>query len=200
MVRNVCLGGDAATCVSNKPFPITRHLSMGFAAVSFSPSFELKGDASCGQCFELQFVPGGHTQGNYGGADPRLVGKRMVVQVTNTGNDVSGYDSFDIQIPGAGQGEFKDGCAVQFQGYRSGDFDCDRSYGGCQSIAGCNRLPPALQEGCRWRYQWFHWLSQSGKTDNPFINFRRVRCPRELVQITGTEPADDHNYPEVQIH
>jgi len=53
----------------------------------------------------------------------------MVVQVTNIGYDVSGEHSFDLQIPGAGQGIFTNGCTAQFSGHSSGDFDCDNNYG-----------------------------------------------------------------------
>ena len=76
------------------------------------------------------------------------MGRSHVIQVTNIGYDVTGDHSFDLQIPGAGQGIFDSGCAVQFPGYASGDFDCDRNYGGCGDATGCDRLPEALQPGC----------------------------------------------------
>lgn len=82
-----------------------------------------------GECYVLQFTPEAHP-GGWGGSHPSLVGHAMVVQVTNIGYDVSGDHSFDLQIPAAGQGAFTNGCDAMFPGFRSGDFDCDNSFGG----------------------------------------------------------------------
>jgi len=130
--------------------------------------------------------------GNWGGADPLLVGKSMVVQISNIGGDVTGDHSFDIQIPGAGQGIFHDGCSAQFSGYSTNDFDCGKRYGGCDDRSGCSRLPADLQSGCHWRYDWLEWLHQAGQTNNPYVKFRRVRCPSHLTNISGSVPLDDH--------
>jgi len=115
----------------------------------------------------------------------------MIVQVTNIGYDVTGEHSFDLQIPGAGQGLFADGCQRQFSGYSQGDFDCDNRYGGCNDRGGCNRLPPALRAGCEWRYDWYQWLQEGGRTNNPYVDFRRVQCPQQLTNISGVIPNDD---------
>merc|ERR1712050_659903 len=115
----------------NKPFVVEQRLSMGFAAIAVSGSHGLTGDDNCGQCFELKFLDTIHSDGNWGGSHPDLVGKSMVIQVSNIGYDVNGDHSFDLQIPGA----------------RSGDFDCDKNYGGCDNTAGCFRLPEALRSG-----------------------------------------------------
>ena len=196
-VASVCDGGDAATCASNLPFQVSEDLSMGFAAAAVGGVSGLNGDANCGQCFELVFTSEQHFDGMYswGGAHPDLVGKRHVVQVTNIGYDVSGVHSFDLMIPGAGQGIFDSGCSRQFPGYSSGDFDCDNNYGGCSERSGCERLPPALRAGCYWRYDWYMWLASSGQTNNPWVNFRRVRCPQQLTAITNSVPLDDDSYP-----
>merc|ERR1719221_450336 len=196
-VASVCDGGDAATCASNLPFQVSEDLSMGFAAAAVGGVSGLNGDANCGQCFELVFTSEQHFDGMYswGGAHPDLVGKRHVVQVTNIGYDVSGVHSFDLMIPGAGQGIFDSGCSRQFSGYSSGDFDCDNNYGGCSERSGCERLPPELRAGCYWRYDWYMWLASSGQTNNPWVNFRRVRCPQQLTAITNSVPLDDDSYP-----
>lgn len=192
-------GGKAASCADNKPFPVRERLSMGFAAVAVSGDHGLTGDANCGQCFELNFVDKTHLPHNWGGSHPDLAGKSMIVQVTNIGYDVSGDHSFDLQIPGAGQGIFKDGCARQFPGYTSGDFDCDKNYGGCDARAGCARLPPALRSGCEWRYDWYRWLIEGGQTNNPFVDFRRVQCPQHLTNISGSSPDDDGMQPVIDL-
>jgi len=198
-VASVCDGGSAAACANNQPFMVTSSLSMGFAAAAVSGSHGLTGDENCGQCFELRFTDTIHSDGNWGGAHPDLVGKRMIVQVTNIGYDVSGAHSFDIQIPGAGQGIFTNGCPAQFAGFSSGDFDCDNNYGGCDSAAGCDRLPVELQEGCKWRYTWYRWLVESGQTNNPFVDFRRVQCPVQLTDISGAVPEDDEAFPVADL-
>jgi len=198
-VESVCQGGNAATCTDQKPFVYNGNLSMGFAAAAVSGSHGLTGDANCGQCFELKFVNRVHSNGNWGGADEQLVGKRMIVQVTNIGYDVTGDHSFDLQIPGAGQGAFTSGCAAQFAGHSSGDFDCNNRYGGCDSKDGCAKLPAELRDACKWRYDWFHWLDHAGKTNNPYVNFRRVRCPEQLTSISGAIPADDDEVPAAEL-
>lgn len=193
---SVCMGGRAATCKNNKPVNLTKGLSLGFAAAAVSGGHGLTGDDNCGQCFELRFTDQVHKAGQWfwGGAGPELVGKRMIVQVTNIGYDVTGDHSFDIMIPGAGQGAFSSGCSAQFQGFSSDNFDCGNRFGGCQDKYGCNMLPDELQDACRWRYDWYHWLEHEGRTNNPFVEFRRVRCPRALVDISGSEPTDDQDY------
>jgi len=118
------------------------------------------------------------------------------VQVTNIGYDVSGVHSFDLLIPGAGQGLFTSGCSRQFSGHSPGDFDCDNNYGGCSARSGCDRLPSELQAGCHWRHDWYRWLESSGQTNNPWVSFRRVRCPRQLTAISGSVPLDDGSWPE----
>lgn len=161
----------------------------------------LVGDSNCGQCFLLKFIQKSHADGynGWGGSAAGLVGKSIVVQVINIGYDVSGEHSFDIQIPGAGQGAFSSGCVAQYPGKQVGDFDCDNRYGGCHEKSGCNRLPSVLQSGCNWRYDWYHWLEADGVTNNPYVNFRRVKCPKELVQISGSAPTDDVKFPAVDF-
>jgi hypothetical protein len=123
---------------------------MGFAAAAVGGPHGLQGDQNCGQCFELRFTDAVHepqsSYGGWGGSHPELAGKSMVVQVTNIGYDVSGSHSFDLQIPGAGQGIFTNGCTAQFpgQGRSSGDFDYDNNYGGCNDKSGCARLPEEI--------------------------------------------------------
>lgn len=199
-VQSVCNNGDATSCTNNKPFKVSESLSMGFAAVGAAKgTYGLDGDNTCGRCFELQFVDKIHVNTNkdkWGGSHRDLVGKTMIVQVTNIGGDVTGDHSFDIQIPAAGQGIYKTGCARQFPGKKVGDFDCDNDRGGCKNKSGCSRLPQSLRSGCEWRYDWYKWLQGgTGKTNNPYVKFRRVRCPAKLTAISGSIPNDDAKFP-----
>jgi len=198
-VVSVCEGGTATTCSNNQPFIVNSGLSMGFAAAAVGGISGLNGDENCGQCYALHFIDQTHDPNgdNWGGAHPELVGKTMVVQVTNIGYDVSGEHSFDIQIPGAGQGIFTSGCVAQFPGTQVGDHDCDNNYGGCSDKSGCARLPEELQAGCEWRHDWYHWLKVSGQTNNPHVDFRRVQCPSQLTNISGSVVLDDANFPAI---
>lgn len=199
-VKSVCEdGGSAASCVDNQPFTVTPRLSMGFAAAAVGGISGLHGDANCGQCYELVFEDTRHSAGNWGGSHPDLVGKGMVLQVSNIGHDVHGTHSFDIQIPGAGQGMYSSGCPKQFPGTTSGEFDCENNYGGCSAKEECSTLPAALRPGCEWRFDWYRWLVAAGQTNNPYVKFRRVRCPSQLVEKTQSMPQDDMDFPEVDL-
>mmetsp|Transcript_14675 Transcript_14675/g.47220 ORF Transcript_14675/g.47220 Transcript_14675/m.47220 type:complete len:361 (+) Transcript_14675:62-1144(+) len=146
-VKSACDGGSSASCADNKPFIVKRRLSMGFAAAAVSGNSGLTGDENCGQCYELKFTDEIHPNGNWGGSHPDLVGKSMVVQVTNIGQDVTGEHSFDIQIPGAGQGIFDTGCAAQFDGFSKEDFDCANKYGGGNEKKGGAGGAPGFRAG-----------------------------------------------------
>ena len=97
----------------------------------------------------------------------------MIVQITNTGEDL-GQNHFDLQIPGGGVGKFN-GCTPQW----GGQFKWGQTYGGVSSEGECYKLPSQLQNGCRFRFQWFRGA------DNPTINFQPVACPAELTNISG---------------
>ena len=98
-VAGVCDGGTAASCASNQPWTYNDGVSLGFAAASVGGNHGLNGDENCGQCYELVWS-------DEGGAHPDIVGKSHIIQVTNIGYDVTGDHSFDLQIPGGGQGIF----------------------------------------------------------------------------------------------
>jgi hypothetical protein len=193
---SVCLGGVAGSCPDNQPWVLNDMTSLGFTAAAVSGGYGLTGDANCGQCYQLVFTSQVHADGNWGGCSASIVGKSHIVQITNIGYDVSGAHTFDLQIPGAGQGAFTSGCTRQFGG-KSGDYDCDNSYGGCNDASGCARLPASLRAGCQWRYSWFKWLVDNGKSNNPYVKFRRVKCPKQLTDISGSIPLDDDKYPVV---
>jgi hypothetical protein len=195
------VGGGAGTCSDQQPFAINSSLSMGFAAASVSGLHGLNGDDNCGQCYELRFTDVEHISNGWpwGGSHPELVGKSMVVQVTNIGYDVIGEHSFDLMIPGAGQGAFNTGCPRQFPGYSSGQFDCNNNWGGCGDIGGCASLPVELQAGCQWRYTWYYWFAANGQTNNPHVDFRRIRCPSRLTDISGSVALDDANFPAINL-
>lgn len=99
----------------------------------------------------------------------------MIVQVTNTGSDL-GANQFDIAIPGGGVGIFDKGCSSQWGVPSTGWGD---RYGGVSSESQCSELPSALQEGCKFRFEFM------GGVSNPAVSFEQVDCPSEIVSVTG---------------
>ncbi|OUM62864.1 glycoside hydrolase family 45 protein [Piromyces sp. E2] len=154
-------------CNDNQPWALTDNLSYGFAAASFTSG---KQNEWCCSCYRLQFT------------NTAIKGKQMVVQVTNTGYDLSN-NHFDIQMPGGGVGVFN-GCKSQ---WNTGEDGWGKRYGGVESVAECDQLPPVLQDACKWRFNWYK------NADNPEMDFERVQCPKELTDITGCVPIDDAN-------
>ncbi|CAK0803085.1 unnamed protein product, partial [Prorocentrum cordatum] len=201
--QSVCsFGGAAAACPDNQPFAVNDNLSVGFAAAAVGGGHGLAGDENCGQCFELRFTDEGHPdeRAGWGGSHFSLVGKTMIVQVNNIGYDLSGEHAFDIQIPGSGQGLLYNGCESQFPGVLVEDFDCGTRYGGCRNISDCDLQPAELQAGCRWRFTWYKYMVDgTNTTSNPYIQFRRVRCPALLTDISGSIPNDDASFPVIDM-
>lgn len=104
----------------------------------------------------------------------------MVVQITNTGGDLS-QNHFDLQMPGGGVGIFN-GCEDQWGTSHDG---WGQRYGGISSRDQCSQLPGQLQNGCYWRYDWFMGA------DNPEVELERVQCPRSILDRTKCERNDE---------
>jgi len=41
------------------------------------------------------------------------------------------------------------------------------------------------QSGCKWRFDWFKGA------DNPAMEFKRVKCPKEILQVSHCEREDE---------
>jgi len=149
----------AYTCNNNQPFVGANNIAYGFVAGSVQGQAESR---SCCACYELTFT------------SSTVVGQKMIVQVTNTGSDLS-TSHFDIQIPGGGVGIFN-GCQSQWGAPADG---WGSRYGGVSSEADCSQLPAQLQAGCKWRFGWFK------NADNPTMTYKEVTCPTELTSISG---------------
>lgn len=155
-LKSGCDGGVAFACANQLPFIVNQTLSFGFAAAYIKGKTEAD---NCCACYELIFT------------STPVVGKKMIVQITNTGADLD-YNHFDIAVPGGGQGIFQ-GCFTQYYNFYAGN-----RYGGISNITECNLLPKPLQVGCRWRFTWFK------NADNPSIVFKNVVCPKYLINIS----------------
>eukprot|EP00833_Pecoramyces_ruminatium_P012073 jgi/Orpsp1_1/1186105/evm.model.c7180000096916.1 len=164
---SVCTGGSGYMCNDNQPWAINENVSYGFVAAGFDSGNQKEW---CCTCQRLQFTSGS------------ISGKQMVVQITNTGTDLT-ENHFDIQMPGGGVGIYN-GCSAQ---WGAGNDGWGQRYGGISSSSECSQLPPELQAGCKWRFDWFK------NSDNPRVTFERVQCPKELTDISGCIPVDDAN-------
>lgn len=76
--KSGCEGGPAYMCSNQQPWAVSDDLAYGFTAVSGA-------DPSCCSCYKLTFTSG------------PIVGKKMIVQATNTGGDVSAAQ-FDLAV------------------------------------------------------------------------------------------------------
>lgn len=103
-----------------------------------------------------------------------VVGKKLIVQTTNTGNDL-GDNHFDLAIPGGGVGIFN-ACTNQWGAPPNG---WGQQYGGVSSASDCDSFPEKLKAGCKFRFGWFK------NADNPSVSFKEVACPAALTAKTG---------------
>ncbi|KAG1541487.1 hypothetical protein G6F51_007866 [Rhizopus arrhizus] len=157
-VQSGCANGGAYTCNNNQPWVVNNNLSYGFAAARIPGGGE---DRWCCSCFELTFT------------STPAKGKKMVVQVTNTGYDAGTEKGthFDLLMPGGGVGLFN-GCQSQWNTPTDG---WGARYGGVWNKQMCSKLPAQLRKGCEWRFGWFQGA------DNPTLTYREVTCPKEIV-------------------
>jgi hypothetical protein len=158
--KSGCDGGSAYMCSNQIPQAINDSYAIGFAAASVSGWNEAQ---ACCSCMELTFTDGA------------ISGKKLVVQITNTGSDL-GSNQFDLAIPGGGVGIFTSGCSSQWGAPSNG---WGSQYGGVSSRADCSQLPSSLQAGCQFRFDWMQGA------DNPSISFNEVSCPSQLTSTSG---------------
>ncbi|CAF3672381.1 unnamed protein product [Rotaria sp. Silwood1] len=81
-----CDGGNAYMCNNQQPWSVNTTLAYGYAAANIAGQSEA---TWCCACYALHFTSGS------------VIGKQLVVQVTNTGGDL-GNNHFDLQMPGGG--------------------------------------------------------------------------------------------------
>ncbi|CEG82705.1 Putative Endo-glucanase RCE2 [Rhizopus microsporus] len=161
-VQSGCAGGGAFVCNNNQPWVVNNNLAYGFAAARIPGGGE---DRWCCSCFELSFT------------STAAKGKKMVVQITNTGYDAGTEKGahFDILMPGGGVGLYN-GCQPQWNSPSEG---WGVRYGGVWNADMCKQLPAQLRKGCEWRFGWFKGA------DNPNLVYREVTCPKEITNVSG---------------
>lgn len=100
----------------------------------------------------------------------------MIVQATNTGNDLIN-NQFDIMIPGGGVGIFGNhACEQQW-----GAIDMGDQYGGFTTREMCEQLPESWRDGCYFRFDWYE------NVGDPDVEWYEVACPRELTELSGCQ-------------
>ncbi|CAG9855610.1 unnamed protein product [Phyllotreta striolata] len=152
-------GGVAYTCSNQIPYLKNATLAYGWAAASFTGGLDY---SQCCSCFLLSFKG-------------RLTGKKFLVQNVNTGPYLA-TNQFDLQIPGGGVGLYNLGCMTQWNTSEDGWGD---RITGVKDEEQCKILPEVLQPGCRFRFEYMEGI------DNPDVSFEQVKCPAELVAVSG---------------
>ncbi|KAI4240206.1 MAG: hypothetical protein L6R40_005235 [Gallowayella cf. fulva] len=147
-------GGTSFMCSDQSPWAVNDNLAYGFAAVTAA-------NPTCCTCYKLTFTT------------TSIKGKTMIVQATNTGNDVSGTQ-FDLAMPGGGFGQF-DGCSKE---WKATPDIWGAQYGGSNTNQ-CSKFPSPLQKGCGFRWDWMQGQS------NPEVQYEQVTCPAEIVAKSG---------------
>ncbi|PMD41923.1 glycoside hydrolase family 45 protein [Hyaloscypha variabilis F] len=158
-------GGTAYMCSNQSPWAVSDTLAYGFAATTIAGGTE---SSWCCACYELTFT------------SAPLVGKKLIVQTTNTGSDLSS-NQFDLAIPGGGVGQFN-GCTNEWGAPSQG---WGQQYGGVSSRSACDSFPAALKAGCYFRFDWFKGA------DNPAVTFKQVACPAAITAKSGCVRAND---------
>ena len=179
-------GGIAYACWDMAPIALSEDLAYAFMATSLK-------NASCGQCFQIQFDGGTHNgEKEIKETHRQLKGKTLIVMATNTGGDVE-EGQFDIMVPGGGPGMF-DSFAEQIgvpknqlgEGFGGFLTTCQREINDYNKPAEvyqecvrkkCNAVfskpeHKDLLRGCLWFTDWFM------AADNPTFISKEVDCPK----------------------
>lgn len=167
--KSGCDGGKSYMCLDQTPWAVNDQLSYGFASAKIKEKTEKD---LCGQCYKLKFT------------SQAVSGKEMIVQVTNTRNNLSD-DHFDLLIPGGGTGKVN-GCKSQFNNLP--DSVWGKQNGGISEKHKCDTLPDDMRHPCQWRFDWFK------NADNPNVDFEPIDCPHELTDKTGSKQGGDHGH------
>jgi len=176
-------------CADLTPQPVSDDMTYGFA-------IEVGGDnsassQSCCKCYELEWLTGAAADLN----------RKMTVQIMTPGQAAGNITAGDIIIltPGGGTGPLGNtGCRRQFgnnfdwyvivllsdqlpkMNFLTFSSSRGPQYGGITARADCEKLPPNLQGGCYWRFNW-----AGGVINGWDIVYKQVECPYRLQQISG---------------
>ncbi|KAF3911837.1 Endoglucanase-5 [Arthrobotrys entomopaga] len=167
-------GGTAFVCNNQQPWVVNDTFSYGFTSTFIVGASE---SDWCCSCYELNFINGA------------IKGKRMVVQASNTGYDDPTRNIFGVGVPGAR--DYASACLNRYDG--AGDGFLGQNGTLITSRDECKDLPQPLQQGCLWRFDWFHIDLFKGAT-RPNMTFTRIKCPKVLTDITGCIRSDEQTF------
>lgn len=185
--KSVLENGPASTCLDQSPRVI------GNIAYAYAAS-HTNGD--CGKCYLLEFDGGSNDTPNE--RSRALIGKKMVIMISNIGGDVGNKGKqFDVMIPGGGVGYYdlgqciKSGNSPLYQPFlrseRYGGYltDCGGAKeDGAPSTATikscitqkCNSISNSdAKAGCLFMANWYE------AANNPTAKYTRIVCPTELT-------------------
>jgi hypothetical protein len=172
--------GGSYACYDFSPIVVDTYTAYGFAAFN---------NATCGDCYELDFLGTSNSQGANDPGSKSLCGKKMIVMVVNTGGLQN--NQFDIMIPGGGVGAFN-ACSAEW----GTSANLGAQYGGimstCQSqsnmyatYSACTKQAcqtlfannTELLNGCEFLTGWMQ------SADNPNFLYHTVTCPSQLTSL-----------------
>ena len=171
---SACNGGSSYMCLDQQPWNVSETLSYGYVGANIivsvlfvvdtaSKSPFVKGQSEwnwCCACYSLLVTSGPAN------------GKEVIVQVIDTA--YSADNMFTLLIPGAGWSGSPNTCETQF----STPYGWGQPNGGVSNRSECANLPPALQSGCYWRFDWFMNAIYT------HFRFKEVPCPAVLTNKT----------------
>ncbi|KAK1755907.1 barwin-like endoglucanase [Echria macrotheca] len=156
--------GAAFMCDSYQPIPVADNLTYAFAIqVSDNQNSD---NTNCCRCYEVLWITGA------------AINKTAVVQVVTPGGASGDIKKNDLIFltPGGGVGPLSTGCTAQY----GNSYSWGEQRGGFKNREACDGLPPNLQGGCYWRFNW-----GKGEMNGWDIQYKPTQCPSRLTDISG---------------
>jgi len=125
----------------------------------------------------------------------------LIVQSVNTGSDVSG-NQFDLQQGDGGTGAFNNCAGKAGSMFPGGNDVWGKQYGGVDHRADCAKLPHYTQKPDAMKaagddlvtlceYAFDKKVRGEGGSNPTLLDAHRVKCPQELVELTGIQRSDE---------
>ena len=173
--KNGCDGGNqfACTCTMQQ-WQDSVDPELGYAFGAYINGHEPDGSVESA-CYLLNFKP----------QDPEgkaMKIKKLIVQNINTSGGPP-VGSWDMSFAGGGVGDYNKGCTNQW-GSQFG-----KTFGGVSKEEDCCLMPESLRSSCLFRFTLF------GNNPELVGSAQRVRCPKGLIDRSGSQRADDAQTP-----
>merc|ERR1712032_443283 len=125
----------------------------------------------------------------------------LLVQSVNTGSDVSG-NQFDLQQGDGGTGAFNNCAGKPGSMFPGGNDVWGHQYGGVDHREDCRKLPHYTQKSGPMKaagddlvtlceYAFDKNVRGDGGSNPTLLDAHRVKCPQELVELTGIQRSDE---------